>query len=114
MAATYLTPGVYIEEQRSGSMPIAGVGTSVAAFVGFTEKYVPAEGDPKDPIGIKPQLVTNWPQYQRIYGGSSDGAMLPHAVKGFFDNGGTTCFIVRVPTRRPDGGRADVARPTIS
>lgn len=98
MAASYLTPGVYIEEQRSGSMPIEGVGTSVAAFVGFTEKYVPAEGDPMDPRGVKPQLVTNWPQYQRIYGGYADGAMLPHAVKGFFDNGGSTCFVVRIPT----------------
>lgn len=31
---TYLSPGVYVEEISSGSAPIAGVGTSVAAFVG--------------------------------------------------------------------------------
>jgi phage tail sheath protein FI len=105
MAASYLTPGVYIEEQRSGSMPIEGVGTSIAAFVGFTEKYVPSEGDPKDPQGVRPQFVTNWPQYQRIYGGYADGAMLPYAVKGYFDNGGTMCFIVRIPTQGTDGTR---------
>jgi hypothetical protein len=29
-----LTPGVYIEEVSSGSKPIEGVGTSIAAFVG--------------------------------------------------------------------------------
>ncbi len=34
--STYLTPGVYIEEVPSGSKPIEGVGTSVAAFVGLT------------------------------------------------------------------------------
>lgn len=31
----YLAPGVYIEEVPSGSKPIEGVGTSIAAFVGF-------------------------------------------------------------------------------
>ncbi|MGK7924984.1 MAG: phage tail sheath subtilisin-like domain-containing protein [Spirulina sp.] len=31
---TYLSPGVYVEEIPSGSAPIAGVGTSIAAFIG--------------------------------------------------------------------------------
>jgi phage tail sheath protein FI len=31
----YLSPGVYVEEVPSGSRPIEGVGTSVAAFVGL-------------------------------------------------------------------------------
>jgi len=34
--AHYLTPGVYIEEVPSASKPIEGVGTSIAAFVGFS------------------------------------------------------------------------------
>ena len=51
MAATYGAPGVYIEEQPSGSMPIEGVGTAVAAFVGFTETYDAEQGDPTDPDG---------------------------------------------------------------
>ena len=32
---TYLSPGVYMEEVSSGSKPIEGVGTAVAAFVGL-------------------------------------------------------------------------------
>jgi phage tail sheath protein FI len=32
----YRTPGVYVEEVSSGSKPIGGVGTSVAAFVGLS------------------------------------------------------------------------------
>ena len=32
----YLAPGVYVEEVSSGSKPIEGVGTSVAAFIGRT------------------------------------------------------------------------------
>ena len=31
----YLSPGVYVEEVSSGSKPIEGAGTAVAAFVGF-------------------------------------------------------------------------------
>jgi hypothetical protein len=31
---TYLSPGVYVEEIASGSAPIVGLGTSIAAFVG--------------------------------------------------------------------------------
>ncbi|WP_370964404.1 phage tail sheath family protein [Amycolatopsis sp. cg9] len=101
MAATYGAPGVYIEERPSGSMPLQGVGTSVAAFVGFTAAYHAEAGDPADAEGVKPQLVTSWPQYERIYGGFAPGILLPHAVKGFFENGGTTCYIVRIPA--PDG-----------
>ncbi len=32
---TYLSPGVYVEEVPSGSAPIEGVGTAIAAFVGL-------------------------------------------------------------------------------
>ena len=35
---SYQSPGVYIEEVESGSRPIEGVGTAIAAFVGFAEK----------------------------------------------------------------------------
>ncbi|MBX9243968.1 phage tail sheath family protein [Actinotalea ferrariae] len=97
MATTYGAPGVYVEEVPSGSMPIQGVGTSTAAFVGFTQTYVPEEGDERDPEGVMPQLVTSWDQYERVYGGFDAGALLPYAVQGFFLNGGAQCFVVRVP-----------------
>jgi phage tail sheath protein FI len=111
MAATYGAPGVYIEERPSGSMPLQGVGTAVAAFVGFTASYDASAGDPTDPNGVKPQLVTSWPQYERIYGAFAPGIMLPHAVKGFFENGGSTCYIVRIP-REGVNGKAQRALPS--
>lgn len=37
MAPQYLSPGVYVEEVDKGARPIEGVGTAVAAFVGFAE-----------------------------------------------------------------------------
>ncbi|ALG11452.1 phage tail sheath family protein [Kibdelosporangium phytohabitans] len=103
MAATYGAPGVYIEERPSGSMPLQGVGTAVAAFVGFTATYNADAGDPTDPDGVKPQLVTSWPQYERIYGGFAPGILLPHSVKGFFENGGGIAYIVRIPSANGQG-----------
>ena len=112
MAASYGAPGVYIEEQPSGSMPIEGVGTAVAAFVGFTERYDAEQGDPTDPAGVKPQLVTSWPQYERVYGGFVANAMLPHAVRGFFANGGSAAYICRIPgANGADGGRPTLTLP---
>jgi phage tail sheath protein FI len=61
---------------------------------------------------VKPQLVTSWPQYERVYGGFVRGAMLPHAVRGFFENGGSACFVVRIPGSDGDGdGRAALTLP---
>jgi phage tail sheath protein FI len=36
---TYVSPGVYVEEVSTGSKPIEGVGTAVAAFVGFARRH---------------------------------------------------------------------------
>jgi uncharacterized protein len=111
MAATYGAPGVYVEERPSGSMPVQGVGTAVAAFVGFTQSYNAEAGDPTDPDGVKPQIITSWPQYERVYGGFAPGIMLPHAVKGFFENGGGVCYIVRIPTNGNGGDLPHRALP---
>lgn len=87
MATAYLTPGVYMEEVESGSKPIEGVGTAVAAFVGFAEK---------GPIG-QPTLVTNWSQFQQNFGGFIEGGYLGTAVYGYFNNGGGLAYITRLP-----------------
>ncbi len=83
---TYLSPGVYVEETEAGSRPIEGVGTAVAAFVGFA-----ASG----PFNT-PTLVTNWSQYTQTFGEFVEGAYLSHAVYGYFQNGGGACYVVRV------------------
>ncbi|MEX1022719.1 MAG: phage tail sheath family protein [Dehalococcoidia bacterium] len=105
--AVYQAPGVYVEEVEGGSRPVQGVATSVAAFVGFTERA--PEGNPDDPDGVRPTLVTNWSQFERNYGGFIEGAMLPHAVYGFFANGGGRCYIVKVPHLDGDGGALPVS-----
>jgi phage tail sheath protein FI len=99
---TYLTPGVYVEEVPSASKPIEGVGTAVAAFVGLA---------PGGPINT-PMRISNWTQFSKIYGDPvnpdngpfMEGAYLAHSVYGFFQNGGSLCWIVRVGA--DDGGGA--------
>ncbi|MET8942929.1 phage tail sheath subtilisin-like domain-containing protein [Streptomyces sp. NPDC004542] len=83
---SYLSPGVYVEEVASGSRPIEGVGTSVAAFVGLA---------PTGPLN-EPTLVTNWSQYVASFGEFTEGYYLAHSVYGFFNNGGTAAYVVRV------------------
>ncbi len=99
MAATYLTPGVYVEEVPSGMSTLTAGATAVAAFVGFTAKA--PKNDPNDPEGVKPRLVTNWTQFEELYGGFVPGAMLAHSVYGYFNNGGSMAYIVRIPHTTP-------------
>jgi phage tail sheath protein FI len=99
--------GNYMEEVSSGSKPIEGVGTAVAAFVGL------APGGPVD----TPLRVSRWGQFAKIYGdpGAPDngpymeGTFLAHAVYGFFQNGGSLCWIVRVGSSASRDLGGDVA-----
>jgi phage tail sheath protein FI len=93
---TYLSPGVYVEEVASGSRPIEGVGTSVAAFVGLA---------PSGPLNT-PTLVTNWSQYVAAFGEFTDGYYLAHSVYGFFNNGGSAAYVVRVGGSAEDAGES--------
>ena len=98
----YLSPGVYVEEVDRGPKPIEGVGTAMAAFVGFTEKAEVVRDNGDGPyvenLLNQPQLITNWTQFVDKFGGFVPGLKLPHAVYGYFSNGGTRCYVVSVRT----------------
>ena len=92
-SVTDLMPGVYIDEvQVAGG--VAGVATSNVSILG------PALDGPID----EPTRVTNLTQFNEEFGTTRngdpwdhvDGFFASHAVHGFFRNGGTTCFYVRV------------------
>jgi len=93
----YLSPGVYVEEIDTGSKPIEGVSTSTAGMLGVTER---------GPVNV-PILVTSAGEFTRWFGEKlrredfSNGprdphCYLPHAVDGFFLNGGKRLFVARV------------------
>jgi phage tail sheath protein FI len=96
-------------EVDSGPRPIEQVGTAVAAFVGFA---------PAGPAN-RPELVTSWLEYVDKFSSEDargrknpylDGAYLPHAVYGYFANGGGICYVVRV---LPDDGAAAGGQPAL-
>jgi len=99
-------PGVYVFEER-GAPPIAGVGTSTAAFIGtvdvasagFQMPLRPGSDTERlDPAPVnEPRLVTNFDQFKNSFGDFQAGnRILAHSVFGFFLNGGTRCWVVRV------------------
>lgn len=99
MSPQYSTPGVYIEEV-TGPGVISGVGTSTAAFIGPTIA---------GPLG-QARRITSFDDFIRLYAGTRNGHPWPYlyagstpfylgfAVEGFFRNGGTQAFVVRIGT----------------
>jgi hypothetical protein len=86
MATAYATPGVHFEPLDRAPAPIAALRTDVAGFVGVAER---------GPVDT-PVRVESWEQFESGFGGFLATSFLAYAVKGFFDNRGRTCYVVRV------------------
>lgn len=91
--AEYLSPGVYVEEFDSGAVPMEGVSTSTAGFIGLAQRG--------DKAGL-PVLITGMHDFFRNFGGYlsekafGDYRYLAYAVEHFFLNGGSRCYVMRV------------------
>jgi uncharacterized protein len=82
--STYRTPGVrWVNEYPA---PPAELRTGVPIFLGY------AQAGPVD----DPQALTQWPQFGQTFSGAPAGGYLADAVRGFFENGGDLCYVVRV------------------
>jgi hypothetical protein len=104
MAASYTWPGVYVEEVPSAIQPIAGAGTSTAAFIGLSAD-IAAAAMPVNAAGIAyPQAaaltavpVNSWSEFTQNFGAIQEpNQYLAQAVFGFFNNGGTRCWVTRL------------------
>ena len=95
-------PGVYVEEIPSGVRTIAGVATSITAFLGRA-----ARGSSTDAV-----TVTSFAEYERTFGGLHRDFMLGYAVRDFFVNGGAQAVIVRI--YKPAEGQAAKASLDVS
>ena len=116
----YLSPGVYVEETSFRSKSIEGVSTSTTAFVGPTLRGPVADNPdkPKDKDGfLSPEVITSYGEFERVFGGMDNLTFgtagvttnyMAHAVKAFFDNGGSRLYVARVYSE-PTGetGRAE-------
>jgi phage tail sheath protein FI len=111
----YLHPGVYVQEVPSAVRPIQGVSTSTAAFIGVADKGpVPGttlpSGRPAQPV-----LVTSFTEYSRKFGGFRTDSYLTYAVQGFFQNGGSSLYVIRVipPPASPPSSNAVTATAAV-
>ncbi|MCX6142378.1 MAG: phage tail sheath subtilisin-like domain-containing protein [Ignavibacteriales bacterium] len=98
----YTSPGVYIEEIKGQVRTITGVATSIAVFVGWSNK------GPTD----RAALILNWLDFERLYGGLNTQSYLGYAVQQFFNNGGTTAYVLRLADKT-SAAPASVANTTL-
>jgi len=99
MATSYLSPGVYVEEVDRGSKPIEAVGTNTVGFLGESSK-----GPHNEAV-----LCTNWSQFVKTFGDFKEcSEAFAHGVYGFFNNGGSKCFVVNIGA--PEGAAAAPAK----
>lgn len=82
----YSRPDVYIEEILNAEPVNAGVSTAVPAFLGIAES-----GPANTPI-----LINGVEEFKRVFGGPLSTEPLFYSVRSFFQNGGSSCYVVRL------------------
>ncbi len=90
-------PGVYVEEIPSGVRTIAGVATSITAFIGRTLR---------GPVDVA-TVINSFGDYERTFGGLSNDSTVSFAVRDYFLNGGSQAIVVRLfsPTFADEAAR---------
>jgi len=83
---TYVTPGVYYERTDAGSAGIGPLRTDITGFVGIARR---------GPVDVALPM-NSWRQFVAHYGDFTGAGYLAYAVRGFFENGGQRCWVVRV------------------
>jgi uncharacterized protein len=92
-------PGVYFEQADRGRSAAGPLRTDIAGFVGYAGR---------GPL-LAPVKITNGRQFTAVFGELLSFAHLGYAVRGFFDNGGAVCYVVRIADRSPARGAAAAA-----
>jgi hypothetical protein len=85
MSSQLLASKIVIVEEEPKVRTIAGVTTATTGFLGITEK---------GPVGVA-TLVNSVDEYDSIFGGYTANGDVRQAIDGFFQNGGTTAYVVR-------------------
>jgi hypothetical protein len=96
MPVASTSPGVFIDEVPSGVHTIAGVATSITAFIGRTLR---------GPTN-KPVTIGSFADFEQTFGGLWLDNALGYAVRDFFLNGGSQAIIVRLYHPDPGDGQA--------
>ncbi|HUJ58091.1 MAG TPA: phage tail sheath C-terminal domain-containing protein [Kofleriaceae bacterium] len=85
-------PGIYQSFDTIAPPPLSIANTRITGFVGLTQK---------GPMN-EPTRLQQWDEFVEVFGGASD-SYTAASVYGFFRNGGTDCWVVRVAHCAPAG-----------
>lgn len=91
----YQAPGVYREDIFP--QPKVELRTGVPAFLGISDN-----GKCKEIAVNVPQQLTVWTQFEQFFGRTMSDSYLGCAVRGFFENGGRLCYVVRLQNATPE------------
>ncbi len=94
---TQFAPGFYYEAVSQPAEP-SPLRSDVAGFLGRTAR---------GPSG-KAVRITGWREFQLLFGGLLPDADTPHAVQGYFTNGGEVAYVVRLLGSPPGGASEDL------
>ena len=101
----YSTPGVYREDLFLA--PQSALATGVPLFIGYAKLKPRPPDEPEDAPILEieqPFALSDWSEFtQQAEFPESPVAYLGYAVRGFFENGGTSCYVLllddTLPTR---------------
>ncbi len=82
---SFTSPGVYVIEKDEGARPFEAASTSIAGFIGPTERGP-----------LRPTMITSILEFEKKFGGHLDDSFMTYAIEGFFLNGGKKCYVARV------------------
>src|SRR5208282_900861 len=91
MSVSYSYPGIYIQELPSNSQAIAPAPTSIAAFAGYSHPFKTQSFNTAAQLFSFNDYVAN---FGPLFSSGLVDASLPRAVYQFFQNGGSTAWVV--------------------
>ncbi|MGV8937565.1 MAG: phage tail sheath family protein [Allorhizobium sp.] len=98
-----LTPGLY----RQPVAPVRPVGSlargDIAVLIGYCRK---------GPAGV-PVRLHSLGEFEDLFGAAIDHGFLWHSVKGFFENGGRTAYVLRIISQRTRAARCTRINPVL-
>lgn len=99
--ALHFAPGLYVERPLPRPTPVA-VRMDVAGFVGIAQR---------GPIG-RAVALDGWPAFVATFGDFIPNGLLAYAVRGFFENGGRRCHVVRAAASAVETATAAAPQPS--
>jgi phage tail sheath protein FI len=101
MSVNYSYPGIYVQELPLDTRSISPAPTSIAAFVGYTHPYKTVAFNAAVPLFSFTDYEAN---FGGLYTSGNISSDVARAVYEFFQNGGTTAYVVGLQPNAYDGG----------